>query len=226
MLGRSCDHWVQFPTLRSRCDWSSSQVSMPRTRPIPTTQKYRGCLEATTAPFWQSIHTARPIRGEGRFFFFSFSVFQVSAIQSCSHHHHAHLNKNFCCRTSAPTIIKLPTTTTPTSNSNSPYQPNQLLTAFLRTEQSILDFPRRHLSHPARDARFCSRANQVSDARRFNLTVATPVHPYNKPFPRRLPLVFDDYCVVNRPSTTPAFQAPSSRIEFAFQTPPNRDKAF
>lgn len=140
MCCRSCDHWVQFPAVRSRCDWSSSQVSMPRTRPIPTTQKYHGCLEATRQVY--ILQGRSEARDAFCSFLFGFSSIRDTVLLSPprsfkqqlllpdkrTHDHYQHQR------------------VTPTVPTN---QTNQLLTAFLRTEQSILDFPRQHLSHPA-----------------------------------------------------------------------------
>jgi hypothetical protein len=120
-----------------------------------TTQKCRhcGCLEATA---WKgaslTIHTARPIRGEGRSFFsfrfFTYPRYKLLLPRS--------FNNNFCCRTSAPTII---TNNISNERTQQSLPTNQPLTAS-SSEQSILDFPDDTCRILLRDTRFCSRATK------------------------------------------------------------------
>ena len=134
--------------LRSSRYWSSSQVSMPRTRPIPTTQS---TVVAWKQPLGRApgfaIHTARPIRCEGRLFFSFRFGFSLSVIQA-SHHHHTHLTTTLLPDKRPPRSL----TTTRTQQS--------LLLATATCEQSILDFPDHTCRILLPEARFCSRATK------------------------------------------------------------------
>jgi hypothetical protein len=150
--------------------------------------------------------------------FFSFRFFKYPRYKLLSPRS---FNNNFCCRTSAPTII---TNNISNERTQQSLPTNQPLTAS-SSEQSILDFPDdtcRILPHLLRDARFCSRANQVSDARRFILTVATPVHPtslFLVDSPRlRQTVLSTDLHNTNQHS--------KHRHPASTQNPPNRDQAF
>lgn len=134
--------------LRSSRYWSSSQVSMPRTRPIPTTQS---TVVAWKQPLGRApgsaIHTARPIRCEGRLFFF-FSV-RFFSIRDTGFSPPPHSFNNHSAAGQAP-----PRSLTTTRTQQS------LLPATAPCEQSILDFPDHTCRILLPEARFCSRATK------------------------------------------------------------------
>ena len=146
MLGRSCDHWCNFPL----CD----RVAIG---PAPRFQchghdRFRPPKSAVVA--WKqplgrapgsAIHTARPIRCEGRLFFF-FSV-RFFSIRDTGFSPPPHSFNNHSAAGQAP-----PRSLTTTRQS--------LLPATAPCEQSILDFPDHTCRILLPEARFCSRATK------------------------------------------------------------------
>jgi hypothetical protein len=181
-----------------------------------------GSNQLGRAPFWQSIHTARPIRGEGRFFFFFFFGFSsirdtvlLSPPRSFKHqlllpdkrtHDHYQQQRH---QPVTPTV--------PTNQTN-------FLTAFLRTEQSILDFPRRHLSHPATRRSLLFAREPSLRRQTFHLDRRDSRTSNKQAFSSSTPLVFDDHCVVNRSSTHTGIPSTvvSHQICFPESTQPGR----